>query len=138
MKTITYILKNIIVEVLILFSLVFLINNYIGNVDKTISSDGIGYYDYLPSLFIHHDFIRKDRPEQEDSLLYSRINSNPIISSNKYVDYNGYKVNKYPCGTALLQLPFFSFTYLTTELSGDQNDGYKRPFQKSVFYSTLF
>ncbi|MFA4863681.1 MAG: hypothetical protein WC605_07915, partial [Bacteroidales bacterium] len=72
MKNIKLILKSIINEILIIFIFIFLINNYIGNVDKTIKADGVGYYDYLPSLFIHHDLIRKDIPVQKDSILYDR------------------------------------------------------------------
>ncbi len=133
MKILTSILKHFIVEVLIIFSFVFLINNYIGNVDKTINADGIGYYDYLPSIFIHHDFLRKDNPIQEDSLLYNRI-----ISTGVYLDYNDFKVDKYPCGTALLQLPFFAYAYFTSKLLGDNNDGYQRSFQKAIFYAAIF
>ena len=133
MKTLKYILKYFIAEVLIIFIFLFLINNYIGNVDKTINADGIGYYDYLPSIFIHHDILRKDNSTKENSLLYNRINTTGV-----YVDYNNFKVNKYPCGTALLQLPFFAYTYFTSNLSGDNNDGYQRPFQKNIFYAAIF
>ena len=126
-------LKNFIPEVLIIFSLIFLINNFIGNADKTINADGVGYYDYLPSIFIHHDFLRKNNSVQEDSLLYNRITATRV-----YKDYNDFKVNKYPCGTALLQLPFFAYTYFTLNISEESNDGYERPFQKTVFYSAIF
>ena len=40
-----------------IFGFIFSINNYIGNVEKTINADGIGYYDYLTSIFIYNDFI---------------------------------------------------------------------------------
>lgn len=127
------ILKYFIIEVIIIFIYIFLINNYIGNAEKTIKTDGIGYYDYLPSIFIHHDFLRKNNPIQEDSLLYNRI-----ISTDVYVDYKHFKVNKYPGGTALLQLPFFGYTYFTEKLTGDDQDGYQKPFQRNIFYSTIF
>lgn len=132
-KNIKLILKSIINEILIIFIFIFLINNYIGNVDKTIKADGVGYYDYLPSLFIHHDLIRKDIPVQKDSILYDRIKSLKL-----YVDFGDFKVNKYACGTAVLQLPFFTYTYLTADLEGNNNDGYQKPFQKAVFYATVF
>ena len=133
MKTLKCILKYFIAEVLIIFSFIFLINNYIGNVDKTINADGIGYYDYLPSIFIHHDILRKDNSTKENSLLYNRINSTGV-----YVDYNNFKVNKYPCGTALLQLPFFTHAYFTSKPEGEINDGYQRAFQKNIFYAAIF
>jgi hypothetical protein len=126
-------MRHFLTEIVILFCFILLINNYVGNVDKTINADGIGYYDYLPSIFIHHDILRKDNSLQEDSLLFKRI-----ISTGVYVDYNEDKVNKYPCGTALLQLPFFAYTYLTSQLSGNTNDGYQRPFQRAIFHAAIF
>ena len=36
--------------------LLYAFNNHIGNDSETIKADGVGYYDYLPSIFIHNDF----------------------------------------------------------------------------------
>lgn len=126
-------LKSILGEIIIIMIFIFVINNYIGNVKKTINADGIGYYDYLPSIFIYHDLVRKDYPFYKDSTLYSRVSA-----FGGYVDYNGYKVNKYPCGTAILQLPFFTWAYLTADLEGNNHDGFQLPFQRSVFYAAVF
>jgi len=127
------VLKHISIELLIVFIYVVSINNYFGNVDEKIKADGIGYYDYLPSIFIHHDIVRKDVPFNKDSNLYSRINDNGV-----YVEYEEFLVNKYPCGTALLELPFFLFTYLLTDIEGDSLSGYERPFHTTVFHAALF
>ena len=118
---------------IIIFGFIFSINNYIGNVEKTINADGIGYFDYLPSIFFHNDFIRKNENQVENIKLYERINHTGV-----YVDYGNFKVNKYPCGTAVLQLPFFTFACLTTELEGIEYDGYQKSFQKIVFYAAIF
>ncbi len=40
-------------EVLIIFILLFILNNFMGYEKITIKADGAGYYDYLPSLFIY-------------------------------------------------------------------------------------
>ena len=133
MKYITLVLKSLVIEVFIIFIYIFLINNYIGNVDTTIKSDGVGYYDFLPSLFIHHDFVRKGDPVQKNPVLYERINTLPL-----YVNHNDYKVNKCLCGTAVLQFPFFTYTCLTTAREANFNDGYQLPFQKAVFYAAIF
>ena len=125
--------KSVIFEGLILFTFVLTINNYLGNVDRTTNADGIGYYDYLPSIFIHHDLIRKHSPARSDTLLYQRIQE-----LKTYIDYKGYKVDKYPGGTALLQLPFFLYSYYTTDLDGSPEDGYQKPFQVAVFHAALF
>lgn len=133
MKILYTSLKFIIVEVIIIFGLIFSINNYIGNVEQTINADGVGYYDYLPSLAIHHDLVRKNNPFKDTPDLYYRIDSTSV-----YVDYKDFKVNKYPCGTALLQLPFFTFAYLTSDLESTIHDGYQKPFQKAIFYAAIF
>ncbi len=119
---------------IIIFGFIFSINNYIGNVEKTINADGIGYYDYLPSIFIHNDFIRYNDSRLENNSLYQRIDQTGV-----YVDYGNFKVNKYPCGTAILQLPFFSYAYITTQLDDCTDlDGYQKPFQRAVFYAAIF
>jgi hypothetical protein len=132
MKIIIRVLKPIINELFIIFLFILLINILFRNGENIIKSDGIGYYDYLPSLFIHHDLVRKDIPVSKDSVLYSRI------SSLRYKAYGEYKIDKYACGTAVLQLPFFIFPFLTTDLEGNNNDGYQPPFQKAVLYSAIF
>ncbi len=98
-----------------------------------IKADAVGYYDYLPSFFIYHDLIRKDKPFRKDSVLYNRIDKKGV-----YVNYKGFKVDKYPVGTALLQWPFFYVAYLTTKPDSTGNYGYQKPFQQAVAYSTLF
>jgi len=132
-KIIRHSIQAVIVEVLIIFCLIFLINNYFKNVDTTIKSDGVGYYDYLPSIFIHHDFIRKDIPLQNNSGIYNRINA-----IGAYINYQSFKVDKYSCGTAVLQLPFFLATLTTANLQGNFTDGYQRPFQIAIFHATIF
>ena len=132
-KLILHPLNAVIAEVVIIFLFIILINNYFKNTETAIKADGVGYYDYLPSLFIHHDFVRKDIPLRNDSGSYKRINS-----LWAYVSYDGYKVNKYPCGTAVLQLPFFLVTSSATNLEGNFNDGYQRPFQIAIFHATIF
>jgi hypothetical protein len=126
-------MKQVLIEIFIIVSSIFVVNNYIGNVDKTLNADGVGYYDYLPSIFIHHDLIRKDYTINQNGSIYKRI-----INTDVYNNYNGCYVDKYPCGTALLELPFFSYTLLLIELDHTAMDGYQLPFQKSVYYAALF
>lgn len=134
MKILVSTLKYFINEFVIIFCLIFLINNYIGKADKRIGADEVGYYEYLPSIFIHHDFVRKNDSVHQNPNLYHRINS----INGVYVDYKGYKVNKYSGGTAFLQLPFFAYTCLTSKLDGNFNDGYQSAFQKSFYYIAIF
>lgn len=127
-----YIKRLFITEITILFLFVFLINNYIGNVDNRITADGIGYYEYLPSIFIHKDFKRFGK-NSNDSCINARIDKLP-----QYVPFKSFKVNKYPIGTSILQLPFFTVAYLITDREGSFSDGYQATFQSAMFYSALF
>jgi hypothetical protein len=133
MKLINQLTKAISVEIFVLFAYIFLVNNYIGNVQNNISADGVGYYDYLPSLFIHNDLVRKDLSIQKDTAFFSRINS-----LSAYVNYENGKVNKYPCGTAILEFPFFAYTYLISDLKNNNDkNGYQYPFHKAIYYAAL-
>lgn len=123
-------------EILIVLLFVISLNNYLDDPVKTIkpiSGDGIGYYEYLPSIFIHHDINRHQLSENELTDFEKRVKPFGV-----YVDYFGHKVDKYPCGTALLQSPFFLFVSGTHNLQGNANDGYQTPFQHAVFYAALF
>lgn len=119
-------------EVFVLFVFLFVSNNFTGKDDTVILADGKGYYEYLPSIFIHNDFNRHSLPLESDSVFYGRI-----LNMGSYVDYNGYKVNKYSVGTAVLELPLFLYTLATTKRTGDFNDGYQDDFQNAVYYSAL-
>jgi len=118
-------------EVLIIFALLLTINNYLVNEDITIKADGEGYYDYLPALFIYKDF--PCRSEAKSDRDYIRLNKLAF-----YLQYRGERINKYPCGTAVLLSPFFCFAHLTANSAGSANDGFSRPFQISIFYAALF
>jgi hypothetical protein len=130
---ISVLIKEISSELLIIFLFLFLLNNLIGKQDSKISADGIGYYDYLPSLFIHSDFVRNNKSINIDSSFYTRINS-----LNIYNEYKDKKLNKYPCGTSILQSPFFLYTYFTS-VDDDKNlSGYENSFQKTIFHAAIF
>lgn len=138
-KTLKKVLNYFIFEAAVIFIFILSLNNYLGNVDEPIRSDGVGYYEYLPSLFIHKDLIRKDFTESQKPENYERLRGKGFGSDvGLYVDYKGYAVNKCFVGTAVLQFPFFSAALLTTHLEGNSNDGYQLPFQKSIFYAAIF
>ncbi len=130
MKGIFKILPSFLFEILLLVIYLILVNNYIGNVKTTINADGKGYYEYLPSIFIHDDFNRKGTTAKSHPELYRRLAI--------HLDYKDKKLIKYTYGTALLQAPFFGYAYLTTPLEGNDKDGYQPPFQKAIFHAALF
>lgn len=125
------VVKSYLVEIAIIFLLLFAINNFFGNEKVIIKSDGAGYYDYLPSLFIYGDFPSKDI-DQSDGF------SERVNNLSFYVDYKEHKINKYPCGTAVLLSPFFYYAHLNAASGGHENNGFSQPYQKSVFYASVF
>lgn len=126
------ILLGILPEFVLIFCMIFTINNFIGNVDKTIKADAIGYYDYLPSIFIHNDFVRKNDPDDVNHEKYRRIDQ---IEHNAYNQYGDFSVNKYPIGTAILQSPFFLWEYYSRS---DDVTGYENEFHRAIFYAAIF
>lgn len=128
-KIVTMFVSELIVIILFLFC----INNYVGYTPKVINADGIGYYEYLPSTFIHKDIKRLNRPIKNDSLLYNNLNKR-----SNYTVYGNYMVNKYPVGTSILQAPFFAIAYFNTERNNTVHDGYQPPFQNAILISSIF
>ena len=114
-----------------IFLLVFILFklNY-SESSEPIKSDGIGYYDYLPAFFIHHDLNRKDQNVLEDSESYQRLSKYGV-----YVEYQDHLINKYAVGTAVLQMPFF---LVAKAISPETDDGYGPYFQEAVRAASYF
>jgi hypothetical protein len=88
---------------------------------KIIVSDGKGYYAYLTHLFIEGDMeFRSD----ED--LYA-------VPSD-----NGKFINRFYCGTAILELPFFFLGYGAATIGGYEVNGYSEPFAFCMVLSAIF
>lgn len=93
-----------------------------------IRSDGQGYYEYLPSIFIHQDLDRKDLKSLEN---------HRVEKLDVYVDYKEKRLNKYSIGSALLMSPFFGISYLFADQSKTLT-GYEKGFQIGMFASAIF
>jgi len=91
-----------------------------GGWKEVISSDGMGYYAYLPALFVDHDLGRQDVNKEY-------INATP-----------GGTCIKYPVGVALLLSPFYGIGWLLAHMTGLPADGFSEPFQKMVSLAALF
>ena len=96
---------------------------------EIVSSDGKGYYAYLPALFIYHDFN------------FTFLENKKLVpdgyASSFQVPNGNRKVDKYFCGVAVLQAPFFMMAQGFCKFSGYANDGYSMPFQLSVSIAAL-
>ncbi len=87
---------------------------------RIISSDGKGYYAYLPNIFINKSIAHQ-------------------IPDNRFIlEINGRGVNKYYAGTATSMLPFYGLGYGIAKYQGNELDGYSPPFQKAISLAGIF
>lgn len=81
------------------------------------STDSEGYYQYLPYLFIKKDILHQAYSYNLD---------------------NGYKLNKYTCGVAILEAPFFLIAYTVDVLDGSLQTGMENLYGFLIVISTSF
>ncbi len=103
-----------------------------GRWNKILKDDGTGYYAYLPAVFIYHDLSFGFF----DSVAVSK--SPPNLSYDYRVKLKNGTIDKYFCGTALAQLPFFTAAHLITLASGYPTDGYSAFYLIFVQVATIF
>jgi hypothetical protein len=88
---------------------------------KIIVSDGKGYYSYLTHLFIENDLTYR-----ADEHLYA-----VPTEEGKYI-------NRFYCGTAILEAPFFFLGYGIAAIFNYPLDGYSEPFAFCLVLSAIF
>jgi len=98
-----------------------------------VSSDGLGYYAYLPALLIDHDVTYQKVNEREKKILgYKRYEAPYLVKSGERA------VNKYFAGEALLLLPFFLLATFFSWIWGIEITGYSFFFQLFTGLGALF
>ena len=98
-----------------------------------ISSDGSGYYAYLPALFIYHDSSFEKTAEVERQVRKLDRQQHYLI-----LDKEGEKYNKCFPGIALLQTPFFLLACFFAWIFGQTIDGYSDIFIYAFYLGSLF
>lgn len=95
-----------------------------------ISSDGSGYYAYLPQVFIygtkHFEFADPIHRKYPEAKFFEGISP-----------YENGKSNKYFAGTAICISPFFWSAHQLTRLAGGDADGYSRSYELSVLIAAI-
>lgn len=96
---------------------------------EIVLSDALGYYAYLPAVFIYHDlhFGFKEgieRKYEEPSYYTQQLKEG--------------KINKYYAGTALAEMPFFLIAHAYARLAGFDADGYSAPYMYAVALAAIF
>ncbi len=98
-----------------------------------ITSDGRGYYAYLPAIFLEGDLTFR-KTSLTEKKLYGLRDYNPVY----LVRYGDKEINKYFAGEAILLLPFFLLAMLLTRITGLPMDGYSFFFQLLTGLGALF
>lgn len=115
----------------IIVIVIFLLVSFIGNngydaSNQYITGDGVGYYAYLPAIFIYQDlsysFIKKGKPGVHPD--FRRV-------------FDGRIVNMTFAGAAVLWIPFFLIAHGLSHLFGLEADGYSILYQYSIYASAL-
>lgn len=102
------------------------------NYRHAITSDGTGYYAYLPQHFIY-----RTSNFEFDSVIHKDYPTHNFFSM--LGKHKGKTVDKYPIGTAIFNAPFFLSAHLYATLSSKYPaDGYSLPYEKMIFYGGLF
>lgn len=94
--------------------------------------DAKGYHAYLPALLLECD---------PNFGSFDAIERGRYYEPNLFYDYrsqiDGVYVNKYFIGTAVMQLPMFLLAHGYTLLSGDEPDGWSKPYVVAVNLSAI-
>jgi hypothetical protein len=120
--------------VAILLSCVFLIRFRFKDREwnRTITSDGSGYYAYLPAFLLFQD---------EQYRFYLDLKNTYEIgdlSENFLYPHEGRYFNRYFAGTAIAMLPFFGGACLVQSITGGLMDGHHPVFVVGVHVAGLF
>jgi hypothetical protein len=102
--------------------------------DRSINSDGKGYYAYLPAIFIYHDLSYKF-VESYEAKYYPPDRS---VFKEFRIQKNGKTINKCFPGLAILWLPFFLIAHLLSFFFGQPTDGYSLFYQYAISIAALF
>ena len=121
----------------LVIALFFLYSRFIAGDGKgwksMISSDGIGYYAYLPSFIIYGD-PRWEKFTASERKIYGRPDYNPQYLTA----INGHQLNKYFSGEAILLLPFFLTALFLSWITGADVNGLSFFFQLFTGLGSIF
>ena len=96
-----------------------------------IRSDGVGYYLYLPAIFIHQDLsLQRLATEHFNGQIPAWTGVTLFEGTQNYLI-------KYPIGEAVLMAPFFLLAGLAAHALGVKVDGFSYPFQIAAALSGL-
>jgi hypothetical protein len=123
--------------ILISFTYIYIVFNLskFDHITDTMGWDKTGYYIYLPAVFIFHDVNHLS--------FYDSVQTKYHLNSGVkwYAIYDqpstGNKLDKYPIGIAVLEMPFFLIAHVYTSVIGGVSDGYSKPYLVAFILSNV-
>jgi hypothetical protein len=111
------------------------------------NGDSLGYYNFLPAFFIHHDLI--DAETRQTAFARHKNHTDHINEPNFKAEdmpphylcgsiYKERRVNYYTCGVAMLQTPFFLTAHVLAQPLGFKADGFSLPYRFAIALSGCF
>jgi hypothetical protein len=104
------------------------------------NGDSLGYYTYLPAVFIHNDIDNLDLTtfhRVKTALKIKQLNEVPAgFHTGNIVD--GKRLIQYTSGIAILQMPFFCIAHAIAKPLGYEADGYSQPYKTVLFFGNIF
>lgn len=97
--------------------------------------DNLGYYMYLPGIFIYDD-IRQLKWVPDIDARYKMIGGDNFYQAERAP--NGNYVDKYLGGLAIMQLPFFAGAHYIAQRYGYPTDGFSPPYQFAIAFAAIF
>ncbi len=98
-----------------------------------LEADAKGYYAYLPAVVIYDDL---------NFGFFDEIEKDKYYNKNLFYNYrsssNGKIINKYYCGTALAELPFFLVAHMSSYLLDYETDRYSKLYPILINIGAVF
>ncbi|MGV3631528.1 MAG: glycosyltransferase family 39 protein [Bacteroidota bacterium] len=98
------------------------------------SWDALGYYMYLPAELIYDD--------SKELAWFPAVDSAYHVSGGTFYQAtpleSGTYTNKYLCGVALMELPFFYAGHTVAYLTDSPQDGFSWPYQYAILFGAIF
>ncbi len=102
--------------------------------EATLSWDVMGYYLYLPAVFIYEDL---DELAFKDEIIKQYSPTSSFYQATLY-EPTGKYVMKYPIGLAILYAPFFGLGHTYALMSDYPPDGFSLPYQMAISWGSIF
>jgi len=102
---------------------------------KVTTWDALGYYMFLPGIFIYDDVTKYDWLTEIDKK-YSVTGGGDFYQATR--SENGNYVGKYLGGVAILELPFFFIGHVIAINSHYNADGFSPPYQYTIAFGVIF